>query len=113
MKNFRSGVLEDCVTNQFRVGVLPPLVRSGLVYLVTPNDVQEMRIALFKGRLPPDFEAKLCKLAEGSLVERYVEHYCRLFFWAAAGRRGELFPQSYRVRPRAPLAGVGLRAQGR
>jgi hypothetical protein len=50
------------------------------VYLVTPNDVQEMRTALFKGRLPPDFEAKLSRLGEGSLVERYVEHYSRLFF---------------------------------
>ena len=80
MKSFRSGVLEDCVTNQVRVGVLPPVVRSGFVYLVTPNDVQELRTALVKGRLPPDFEAKLSKLGEGNLVERYVEHNSRLFF---------------------------------
>jgi uncharacterized membrane protein YkvA (DUF1232 family) len=80
MKSFRSGILGDCVTNQVRVGALPPVVRSGLVYLVTPNDVQELRTALVKGRLPADFEAKLAKLGEGSLVERYVEHYSRLFF---------------------------------
>ena len=80
MRSYRSDVLEDCATNQVRVGSQPPVVRSGLVYLVTPNDVQELRTALVKGRLPPDFEAKLAKLGEGSLVERYVEHNSRLFF---------------------------------
>jgi hypothetical protein len=80
MKSIRSGVLEACVTNQVQFGVLPPVVRSGLVYLVTPNDVQELRGALVKGRLPSDFEAKLSKLGEGNLIERYVEHHSRLFF---------------------------------
>ena len=80
MNSYRSNVLEDWATNQVRVRAQPPVVRSGLVYLVTPNDVQELRTALVKGRLPLDFEAKLAKLGEGSLIERYVEHNSRLFF---------------------------------
>lgn len=56
------------------------MVRSGLTHLVTANDVQELRTALVTGKLPPDFEAKLARLAEGNLLERYVEHNSRLFF---------------------------------
>ena len=80
MRSYRSDILEDRATNRVRVGALPPLVRSGLGYLVTANDVQELRTALATGRLPADFEAKLTKLGEGSLIERYVEHNCRLIF---------------------------------
>jgi hypothetical protein len=79
MRSYRSDVFEDRATERVRVGALPPLVRSGLGYLVTANDVQELRAALVNGRLPSDFEAKLTKLGEGSLVERYVEHNSRLF----------------------------------
>jgi hypothetical protein len=80
MRSYRSDVLEDRAASRVRVGALPPLVRSGLGYLVTANEVQELRAAVVKGRLPADFEAKLAKLGEGSLVERYVEHNSRLFF---------------------------------
>ena len=80
MRSYRSDVLEDRATNQVRVGLQPPLVRSGLGYLVTANDIQELRAAVVKGRQPADFEAKLTKLGEGSLIERYVEHNCRLIF---------------------------------
>jgi hypothetical protein len=48
--------------------------------MVTPDDVRAMRTALIQGRLPADFEAKLARLGEGSLLERYVEHNSRLFF---------------------------------
>jgi uncharacterized membrane protein YkvA (DUF1232 family) len=57
-----------------------PVTQSGFLYLVTAHEVQEMRSALAKGRLPPDFEAKLAKLSEGSLSDRYVEQNSRLFF---------------------------------
>jgi hypothetical protein len=75
-----STVLEDCAISQVRPGSPPPLVRSGLAHLVTADDVQELRTAVAIGKLPPDFEAKLTKLGKGSLIERYVEHNCRLFF---------------------------------
>ncbi len=80
MRSHGSRTIEHCGANHARLGVQPPLVRSGLPYLVTPIDVHEMRSALIKGRLPVDFEAKLARLGEGSLVERYVEHNSRLFF---------------------------------
>jgi len=48
--------------------------------LITAHDVQGMRSALAQGRLPADFEAKLAKLAGGSLSDRYVEQNSRLFF---------------------------------
>jgi hypothetical protein len=80
MRSYGSNTIEHCSSNQLRGWAQHPLVRSGLAYLVTPDDVQEMRTALIKGSLPADFEVKLAKLGEGSLIERYVEHNSRLFF---------------------------------
>ena len=57
-----------------------PGVGSGGLHLITAHDVQGLRGALVQGRLPEDFEAKLAKLARGSLSDRYVEQNCRLFF---------------------------------
>jgi hypothetical protein len=79
MKSWRSSILEDRATNQVRFGAQTPVVRSGLLHLVTPHDVQEVRSALAKGRLPLDFEAKLARLHEGDLIHRYVEQNSRLF----------------------------------
>jgi len=56
-----------------------PGARSGLLYLVPPHEVQELRRALAQGSLPADFEAKLGRLAHGSLSDRYVEQNSRLF----------------------------------
>ena len=78
MKSWNSA-LEDCAIRQVRPGTPPSLVRAGLAYMITADDVQELRTALAIGRLPPDFEAKLTKLGEGSLIERYVEQNSRLF----------------------------------
>ena len=55
-------------------------VRQGLLCLVTPQEVHELRLALVKRGLPPDFEAKLSRLGEGNLIQRYVEQNSRLFF---------------------------------
>jgi hypothetical protein len=57
-----------------------PIARSGLLYLVTAHDVHGLRSALAQGRLPPDFEVKLARLAGGSLSDRCVEQNSRLFF---------------------------------
>ena len=56
------------------------IVVAGGLHLITAHDVQALRSALAQGRLPADFEAKLAKLAKGSLSDRYVEQNSRLFF---------------------------------
>ena len=73
-------MLEDCATGQVRPGAQMPVARSGLLHLITAHDVQGLRSALAQGRLPADFEAKLTRLGEGSLSDRYVEQNSRLFF---------------------------------
>jgi uncharacterized membrane protein YkvA (DUF1232 family) len=72
-------VLEDGANRQVRLAAPMMAVRAGLLHLVTAQDVQELRLALVKGRLPPDFEAKLTRLGEGGLIQRYVEQNSRLF----------------------------------
>ncbi|MGO8925697.1 MAG: hypothetical protein ACLQU3_02200 [Limisphaerales bacterium] len=79
MRSWRSSVLEDCDAGKVRPVAQMPMVRPGLLYLVTAHDVQELRGVLAQGRLPADLEAKLARLAGGSLSERYVEHNSRLF----------------------------------
>ena len=71
-------MLEDCATDQVRPVGQMPMAQPGLLYLVTAHDVQGLRSALAQGRLPADLEAKLARLAGGSLIERYVEQNCRL-----------------------------------
>jgi hypothetical protein len=57
-----------------------PVTGSGALYLITVHDVEKLRSALAQGRLPADLEAKLAKLAGGSLSDRYVEQNSRLIF---------------------------------
>jgi len=80
MKSWTTSILEDCDNNQVRFGAPTPPLRSGLLHLVTPHDVQGLRTALAHGRLPLDFEAKLDRLHEGDLIHRSVEQSSRLFF---------------------------------
>ncbi len=80
MQNFRTDVVRDWTTGHTRFGAPTPPFRSGLLYLVTPHDLQSLRTALAHGRLPPDFEAKLVRLHEGDLIHRNVEQNSRLFF---------------------------------
>lgn len=69
-------------------------MRSGLLSLVTAHDVQGLRSALAQGRLPPDFELKLARLAEGSLGEHYIEQNSRLFFALLQAALGSGFTQA-------------------
>jgi hypothetical protein len=57
-----------------------PGAGAGGLHLITMHDVQGLRSSLAQGRLPADFEAKLARLAGGSLNDRYVEQNSRLFF---------------------------------
>lgn len=87
-------MLEDRATHQVRLGAQMPPVRSGLLHLVTPHDVQEMRSALAKGTLPLDFEAKLARLHEGDLIHRYVEQNSRLFLFLLLAALESSFTES-------------------
>jgi hypothetical protein len=73
-------VVEDCAHSRVRLPAYMVSVPQAHLHLVTPQDVQELRLALFKGRLPLDFEAKLSRLGEGGPVQRYVAQNSRLFF---------------------------------
>jgi hypothetical protein len=53
--------------------------RMSFLYMVTTGDLQQMRDAIASRTMPTDFEAKLRKLAGGSLLHRSVEQNCRLF----------------------------------
>jgi hypothetical protein len=72
-------VLEDCAFDQVRSMAPMPVAPSGLLYLVTMHDVQALHSALAHGRCPADLEAKLARLAGGSLSECYVGQNSRLF----------------------------------
>ena len=80
MKETRKNVL---VANRVTAAVVfrtqPTPSRMSFLYLVTDEDLQQMRNAIARGTMPPDFEAKLRKLAGGSLVHASVEQNCRLF----------------------------------
>jgi len=49
------------------------------LYLVTAQDLEQMRNAIARGTQPTDFEVKLRRLAGGNLLHRSVEQNCRLF----------------------------------
>jgi hypothetical protein len=54
-------------------------LRPSSLYLVNEHEMRALRGALARAVLPPDFEAKLMRLAEGDLIQRFVAQHCRLF----------------------------------
>lgn len=80
MNETRSNVF---VTNRVSAAVVfaiqPTASRMSFLCLVTAEDMQQMRNAIARGTMPTDFEAKLRKLAGGSLIHASVEQNCRLF----------------------------------
>jgi hypothetical protein len=79
MKTQSSIVEMDYASNHVRFGTQTPMAPPGLLYVVTTHDLQGLRSALARGRAPADLEAKLARLARGTLGECYVEHNSRLF----------------------------------
>ncbi len=67
--------------------------RASFLYLVNVHEVQELRAALTRGVLPPDFEAKLAKLAEGDLMHRFVTRNCRRFVNLLLAAQSGLFKE--------------------
>ena len=49
------------------------------LHMVTDQDLTDLEMALNRGDVPTDFEAKLRKLAALALLHRSVERNCRLF----------------------------------
>ena len=80
MKSWGNNVVEDRATGQARPGARMPLELSGRLHLITAHELEELRSALVHGRLPADLEAKLAKLAGGSLSDRYVAQNSRLIY---------------------------------
>ena len=66
--------------------------RHGLLHLVTVAELEALRRALVNSELPPDLEAKLVKLAGGSLAERFIEQNCRLFATLVLAAEAGSFP---------------------
>jgi len=79
MKNLEHNVVAEYVENQTWMGGQDRTARPGLLHLVTEHDLGALRQALAKGEVPPDFAAKLLRLAGDSLLQRFVEQNCRLF----------------------------------
>jgi hypothetical protein len=79
MKSWRTDVLDRSAAGLAWPGAPLTAAPSGHMHLVTAHDVHELRTALAKGKLPAEFKAKLAKLAEGNLSERYIEQNSQLF----------------------------------
>jgi hypothetical protein len=70
---------EDDLITQVRAGSVQQASRPNFLYIVTAGEIANLRLAIARRELPPDFEAKLGRLAEGDLTQRFVERTCRLF----------------------------------
>ena len=75
-----------------------PLLQPSSLYLVTPQELEELRLALARGHVPLDFQAKLNSLAGSDLTRAMVEQNCRLFIAllmaAHSGMFGPANPQA-------------------
>ncbi len=78
MKNDLSRVTDDEISgsmaHQATVGAM-----SAALQLVTVVEIEQLQNALFKGALPADFETKLTRLSQETLLHQSVEQNCRCF----------------------------------
>ena len=79
MKWLQENSNEDDLIAQAGGGTMLRVARPNFLYVVTPGEIENLRQAIAWRNLPPDFEAKLTRLAEGDLTQRFVERTCRLF----------------------------------
>jgi hypothetical protein len=79
MRTSGTNVAGYCVNDPGRSGAHQPGLRPSSLYLVNEHELRALHGALGRGALPPDFEAKLARLAEGDLTQRFVAQHCRLF----------------------------------
>ena len=79
MKSAQTGYLEEQAAVRGWGDGRKPMARSSELYLVTPQELAELRSSLVCGHVPLDFERKLNGLAGGDLTSGMVEQNCRLF----------------------------------
>jgi hypothetical protein len=72
-----NGAADTVVNHSFAVAPQASAIPSHL-YLVTTNDLQELRTTLARGSIPLDLDAKLARLAIGDLGLRTIEKNCRI-----------------------------------
>jgi hypothetical protein len=94
MNTWRNQTVEHFDPERARSGVLPLALRSGALHLVGAPELQELREALARGTLPPDFEAKLARLAEGDLMQRFLARNCRLLVALLLAAQGGSFKEA-------------------
>jgi hypothetical protein len=78
MKSHSTMANELSTEGDARLGALPLVATPGFLNLVTAQELQQLRDALLDGRPPRDLELKLSRLANGSLLHRFVEQNSRL-----------------------------------
>ena len=79
MKTWDNSTVEHYASDLAQLRTQPLALRSGSLHLVSGHELQALREALARGALPPDFEAKLTRLAEGDLTQRFLARTSRLF----------------------------------
>jgi hypothetical protein len=79
MKTLERNVSEDSVVSPIWASAVRPASRPSYLFLVTEHELGELRIALAKGNLPLDLEAKLTKLAGGNLGHHFLQQNCQTF----------------------------------
>ena len=72
-------MVEHYTTGSPEAGRQPAGLRPSFLYLVSEHELRALRGTLTRGTLPLDFEAKLIRLAESDLTQRFVAQNCRLF----------------------------------
>jgi hypothetical protein len=77
MKTCEWNEIENNALRHSSPGAGHPSAKPSHLYLVTVNDLQDLRAALTRGHVPPDLEAKLGRLANGDLCRRSIEKNCR------------------------------------
>jgi len=53
--------------------------QPALLQWITPQELEELRAALARGGLPPDFLGKLKRMTDGDLTHHFIKQNCHLF----------------------------------
>jgi hypothetical protein len=53
--------------------------QPALLQWITPQELEELRAALARGGLPPDFLGKLKRMIDGDLTHHFIKRNCHLF----------------------------------
>src|SRR5882762_4648054 len=79
MKSSANTSVIDDANGRFWTGPQIPTPNSGFLHLITAHELEDLCRGLDRAELPPDFEAKLTRLAGDNILHCSVEQNCRLF----------------------------------